>query len=355
MKILFTVAVMDSFHGSVMHVLELSNFLSKDNEITIITTYIDKKVSDELEENIRVIEIDKITESMEFDLIWSYHFPLLGYLLKRKFSAKKIICGSLSSFEYLETFPFFWSLCSMLHCISEEAALIHTKTFDIPKEKIKIMENIVPLNYSFFAKENLPKYPENIAIVSNYAPIELKHIKDELRTRCNVTFYGGKKNVFITPKLLLNHDLIITIGKTVQYSLVLGIPVYNYGRFGGDGYITKDNISFEKKYNFSGRPNNRKLSTEEICNEIYLGYAAASYEAKELREIAKRDFLISNCLNTFLSDYESLPDFDNLKLDSYNLYLSQCDLLTKYICKCNKSSTKFKTKIYRFFYKLFNS
>ena len=69
MKILFTVAVMDSFHGSVMHVLELSNFLSKDNEITIITTYIDKKVSDELEENIRVIEIDKITESMEFDLI----------------------------------------------------------------------------------------------------------------------------------------------------------------------------------------------------------------------------------------------------------------------------------------------
>ena len=47
----------------------------------------------------------------------------------------------------------------MLHCISEEAALIHTKTFGIPKEKIKIMENIVPLNYSFFCKRKFTKIP----------------------------------------------------------------------------------------------------------------------------------------------------------------------------------------------------
>ena len=71
----------------------------------------------------------------------------------------------------------------------------------------------------------------------------------------NISYFGGKNNVRITPDLLLKFDLILTIGKTVQYGLVLGIPVYNYDHFGGDGYITLQNIDFESNYGFTGKPN----------------------------------------------------------------------------------------------------
>lgn len=37
MKILLTIAVLDSYHGSVMHVLELSNYLSHKHEVSVVT------------------------------------------------------------------------------------------------------------------------------------------------------------------------------------------------------------------------------------------------------------------------------------------------------------------------------
>ncbi len=343
---------MDAFHGSVMHVLELANFLAKKHEIYIITTYINRKVRINLDADIHIIEIDKITEPMTFDLIWSYHFPLLGSLLRNEFVAKRIICGSLSSFEELETFPLFWKLCSALHCVSEEAALAHCKNYNIPLEKIRIMENVVPLNYTLFQKEALPKKPVNIAIVSNYAPKELTDLKQKLEPKIRITYYGGNRNIFITPEILIKHDLIITIGKTVQYALALGIPVYNYGRFGGDGYITKANFSFERTYNFSGRPNNRKLTPDKICEEIFSQYILVSKNAKDLQEIARKNFLVSNSLNRFLSDYESLPIFDFKALQSYHLYLSQCDSFTKYLCRCHHPRTKYTKKPFRVIFKL---
>jgi len=74
--------------------------------------------------------------------------------------------------------------------------------------------------------------------------------------------------VYIEDKVLENYDLVITIGKTVNYCLALGVPVYCYDWFGGSGYLNPGNFAINKRHNFSGRDSFRKLSGEAIFREI---------------------------------------------------------------------------------------
>ena len=98
---------------------------------------------------------------------------------------------------------------------------------------------------------------------------------------------GNGQNIYvdITPQILSKYDLIISIGKTVQYALGMGIPVYEYDYFGGNGYINKNNINEEAYYNFTGRPKCRRLSPQDIVHEIIDGYDEAVSNAFELKEI----------------------------------------------------------------------
>ena len=82
------------------------------------------------------------------------------------------------------------------------------------------------------------------------------------------------------------YDAIIGIGKNVKYSLVSGIPVYIYGRFGGPGYLSEKNIQTAEKNNFSGRGFSSK-TTRQITQEIIEGYsgALAFHEARRQESI----------------------------------------------------------------------
>lgn len=113
----------------------------------------------------------------------------------------------------------------------------------------------------------------------------------------------------ITPEILSKYDVITTIGKTVQYALALGIPVYEYDHFGGDGYITKDNVNLEEMYNFSGRATRRKLTGAEICDEIITRYEFALQHVKYLMSYAHRYSLSKN-----VKAYYTNPDY----LTSFN-------------------------------------
>ena len=116
--------------------------------------------------------------------------------------------------------------------------------------------------------------------------------------------------MFITPQLLSKHDVIVSIGKTIQYALVAGIPAFNYDHFGGDGYITLENLNFERFYHFTGKPNFRKLTAYEIATEIFEGYRQITpNQLEKLQAIAKDSFLISRQVDKFLLDLQDTPDF----------------------------------------------
>ena len=147
--------------------------------------------------------------------------------------------------------------------------------------------------------------------------------------------YGENNNVEITPQILMQHDVIITIGKTVQYALALGIPIYNYDIHGGGGYINLQNFEEAEFYNFSGRDNPRKLNSNEIAREILDHYKEICLQCGKLRNIAIEKFILPNNINKVLAKIEitTQKEYDFSK---YDLYLKQVEYLTNEILRCHK-------------------
>lgn len=125
---------------------------------------------------------------------------------------------------------------------------------------------------------------KKIAVISSSHPTdEIMDIKQKIQGHGIQIDYIGKFNnnaKLVDSKLYDEYDLIIGIGKNVKYSLVSGVPVYIYGRFGGGGYLDEDNYQINEKMNFSGRGFGKKKS-DQIVKEIVDGYdKALSYHNK---------------------------------------------------------------------------
>lgn len=169
-------------------------------------------------------------EEIEFDYVWSHHFFLLDWLIFEKgLKAKKIIYSSLSGKEYFEAPPIY----------ANDLNLVLANSPETQEQLIKdgIRNTYLFENYSFleyFERNIEVKELKNIAIVSNHIPEELYEAKKILQDKgFDVQVYGidGKQEL-ITDKILEKYDVIISIGKTVQYAMSLKIPIYIYDRFG---------------------------------------------------------------------------------------------------------------------------
>lgn len=117
-----------------------------------------------------------------------------------------------------------------------------------------------------------------IAVISSSYPTdEVMGIKEDIERRGMQIDYIGRFNFnaqLVDAKLYDKYDLIIGIGKNAKYSLVSGVPIYVYGRFGGGGYLNEKNYAKNDGHNFSGRGFGRKTSGQ-IVQEIVDGYADA--------------------------------------------------------------------------------
>lgn len=131
---------------------------------------------------------------------------------------------------------------------------------------------------------------KRIAVISSSHPTdEVMEIKDEIERHGIKIDYIGRFNnnvQVVDARFYDAYDLIIGIGKNVKYSLVSGVPIYIYGRFGGGGYLNSDNFVTNDNHNFSGRGFGRKNS-KQIVKEIVEGYQ----EALKFHE-TRRDSLI---------------------------------------------------------------
>jgi hypothetical protein len=129
-----------------------------------------------------------------------------------------------------------------------------------------------------------------IAVISSSHPSqEIIGIKPIIEAKGIEVDYVGKfnKNVqVIDAKFYDKYDLIIGIGKDAKYSLVSGVPIYVYGRFGGGGYINNENGEAVAAYNFSGRGFGKK-NAKTIAKEVIDGYA----EALEFHEANRERFI----------------------------------------------------------------
>lgn len=148
-----------------------------------------------------------------------------------------------------------------------------------------------------------PAEPRSVLVVSNHADPDLMAAKDVLRDRgLQVRHLGssGEGQAFVTPEVLAEHDVVVSIGKTVQYCLVSGRPVFVYDHFGGFGYLDADTLPTARHHNFSGR-GGRRMTPEEIADALLAGYPAAVAFQREQRDDLVATYAIDRVLDRVLA------------------------------------------------------
>lgn len=297
-------------HGSFLHILEYAEyFISIGYDVTIGSVYISPYNREIVEKRgINVFPVFQLPD-VEYDIVYALHLIIFPALLLRGLKYKKAISMTLSAFLPIEMVPpiKFLPHFDMVNAISEEAVNSISRKFSIPNSMINVVPNHIPLNFVEMShtKTEWNHAISRVAVVSNHSIDELKSLK-EIST-FKIDLIGKEYNNVkqITPELLLEYDALITIGKTVQYGLGLGIPVFEYDDYGGCGYITPENILDEEHFNFSGRKTRRKLTAEQILSELTQSYAQAVANAPILRELSLKRYSIDTLVQRQLEEITS--------------------------------------------------
>jgi len=307
MKILVTNYFLRNFTGSEINTLQICSALNKlGHQADAGTFFFNEPIKRKFQErNIRVknlLQSDLQLESYEF--FWTHHIHTINHLIVQEtLKSTKIIYSCLGPFSSLAAAPIYHN---ELNCILSNSRgnndVLLTEGLD--KNKIRYFPNFSPESYFSQAKAQHSKSPSRIAVISNHPPQEIsKFSKIAKGNGQMVDFIGQNANhVYVDPDVIKKYDLVISIGKTVQYCFALRVPIYCYDHFGGPGFITPDNIQFEEFYNFSGRGTNRKLSGQEILTDIAGNYSGALNQLEFLYEYGKEHFTLENNIQELFAD-----------------------------------------------------
>lgn len=261
----------------------------------------------------------------KYDLIIGHHNPvLIKCLFMSDIEYKRAVFSSLSPYMKLERPPFFINELTLCMANSYETRDMLIKN-DVKEELIRVFPNYVPREF-MEADTKKGGGLKRICVVSNHVPTEILDAVQLLRKiGLMVDIYGkGHYECLITPEVLNDYDIIITIGKTVQYGMALGIPVYCYDIHGGPGWLNKSNIGLAGSYNYSGRGFEKK-SGEIIFRELVEGYVAANQMTGLFRQLAEKEYCLQDNLDALISQIESRPclnqsEFVNRYMPFYKTY-----------------------------------
>lgn len=302
MNVLFTGYYFDGYHGSMLHICELAEFFHKKGYRCYCASVVVEPFIVEYcqTRNLTVLQAHELPLDLDYEYVFAYHFPILPYLLGRGLKYSKIVIGCLSSTHPLELPMDFYADCTLLTAVSGEARQNLEQKFAIPSDGIFLFKNLLPENFIQFDFTPSPQL-RKIAVVSNHPPREINGLPQHLPD-IEVDFWGvGQANYgALTPQILSQYDAVITIGKTVQYCLGMGLPVFVYDQFGGNGYVRLDTLEAEEFYSFSGRSTRRKLESTVIATELISGYPQACGEAPLLKKIAAERYGAERAISRLL-------------------------------------------------------
>ena len=251
--------------------------------------------------------------SLDYDVIWAHHAPVLTHLLfRRTLSPCRIVFSSLSPITPLESPPTYHGELPWILAHSP-CNIKHLKEMLIPEERIHYFPNFAPKD--FFDN---PRPPSSngllrIAIVSNHQPEEVLQMVALARADgLHVDIIGKDNPVFVDSTVLPLYDSVLTIGKTVQYGFAQRVPVYCYDHFGGPGYIDEDNFELVQHGNFCGRTHWSKLTGEELYADVRARYDTASGNERLefLYQKAVNSFSLEKNLGEVISLIETTPVMD---------------------------------------------
>ena len=303
-RILITNQFLRSYSGSELATYDLAReFLARGYTVTIGTFEYEAPLKGLFEVlGVDVIDLGTNAKAYEFDLIWAHHFTTLdACILSGLISAGQIVFSSLSPYNPLECPPLYLSKLSRILANSPETA---QALLDAGLDASEVLVFPNPVYRTFFAQPaRLSERLKRVAVVSNHVPKELEMAASLLRAEgVEVDLFGEKHRArLITPELLGDYDAVVSIGRTVQYALAMGMPVYCYDRFGGPGYITPQNADAAAAHNFSGRCVQAKKPARRIADELLQQYGDVAAMQKLLKQLGTERYDLAVCVDEVLA------------------------------------------------------
>lgn len=305
-----------SYGGSEMVTLELAeHFAAAGSKVTIGTWSVGTPVLSHLTDRAGIsyfdIEDDRLSDLLQSNppqLAWIHHQIVPQWLLRNP-GQTTFVFNHMSSVHPLES---SWSTVveaklAGLHLYNSpetlEAHLTDGAAMFDPA-RMKVFANPAPDDFGAAAKPSRGM-KQLIGVVSNHVPGELAEVLENPPAHVEFLPIGSgdvanSVAARVTPETLAALDGVVTIGKTVQYAMLAGVPVYCYDKFGGPGWLDAGNFALAEFHNFSGRGFPAK-SSEDIADELARGIAAATDFAVELKAKDLSRFTLSAVLQEVLS------------------------------------------------------
>jgi hypothetical protein len=314
-RVLITTLFVNAFSGSELHTVAIAkSFMRCGYDVTIATFHFSYPLQLEIDRNqIHVINAfqDKLPYD-HYDIFFAQHYVVAEYIIiNNVFTFDKLSVSVLGPLEPLETLPLFAETeADLITFVSDETRDIHVSY----SSNSILNRSFIFYNYAedqWFNSYDEKREPQlqKLAIVSSHIPPELLDFIKLAESNGITVDCFGYKNIFteISPEILVPYDVVISIGRTVQATMALGIPIYCYDHFGGPGYINILNFEINKRTNFAGRKINRRITGLDIYQEICDGFLAAFNERQLIYELAKDNFRLKNIFDSYLNCLFELP------------------------------------------------
>lgn len=313
-SILITQDVLSNFAGSEIVTLELANdAISRGFDVTICTNYFGMPISEKFDPAVRVIGPDEAIDMDEFTHIWIHHNLIPSELIKslraRPSARVKVAFHHMSPYVPIES-PLLFEIESLIatniYFNSPETMDAYKLLFDKKSNaELSVLGNPAPDSFvrdGHTASERCEL--RRVLVVSNHPPRELIEALEDLKRDGSLSGYevfgSSGKPTLVTPEILNQYDLVISIGKTVQYCLVGQRLVYVYDHFGGPGYMNQDNFEVNRYYNFSGRGFDR-MSRSELASDIVNGFSNGYSSMLGLSSKYGDKFTVSTALDDYFA------------------------------------------------------
>lgn len=303
------------FGGSEIIALELAElFAERGHDVVIATRVMGDPIMQQVAGNPRISvrlwdEPDWNTELADRDvaLLWVQHHVVPPALLLRMaefptvfshMSADPLEVPLAAQFEReFADISLFNSPATLVK--HQAAGWLNGPTYD----RARVFPNPAPA--AFFDIETPPPADlGRLLVVTNHIPDDLLDALERLPSDIEIRQVGaqvrrGSQPVRLKPADLAEVDAVVTIGKTVQYALAAGRPVYCYDYFGGPGWLTPQNFEHSRFRNFSGRGTGHKAPSM-IAEELVHGYSKARDSVPYFRRMASDEFHLSACIDDIL-------------------------------------------------------
>lgn len=315
-SILITNLFLAARTGSELHTLELArSFKNAGWDVTCYTLIFAYPLQRDFEKaGIQVVTFGHEEElASHYDVFFAQHKLVSERLWSLgNFSFNKVVVSILGVATDQEALPYFYNQVDLFVYVSEEAkehvaALLENEPDFSPAQLV--MPNYATQDFFNVPQKTYPEQPKKLAVFSNHIPSEVLELEPlAKRQGVSIDFFGYKtRSVEVTPDLLSDYDVIISIGRTAQACFASQVPFYCYDHFGGPGYITATNLEESAIANFSGRSKPVKKSAEDLLQDILDNYQSSIQNLSYIKRYALDKFNYSKLFSALIKSIDDLP------------------------------------------------